>query len=123
MVNEKNLVQLASAFKNWRRHKVRRSDPIPKDLLAKARKIAYVQGVNRVAVALTLDPKRLRERDAVTKVGPVAKPVAYSRVELGPLKADQAFVEVESLSGVKIRIFSVNADTLGMVMALWRGQP
>jgi hypothetical protein len=139
-----SLKRLEVAFDDWRSRKQHIREQVPDELMARARRATAVHGVGAVARAAAIDYRRLedgthgkskstrstrrggkadsgRSKRAPArgaKKGATPTP-SYSRVEFhtsepsgGPL------AEVETPSGLKVRLFKVNAETVSLLSAL-----
>lgn len=74
-MKDKSLNKLASAFRQWRREKRFVSEPIPNNLLTRARRAAAIHGMPDVLKVTGLSWNRLIDAKRKEK-----KPVASSRV-------------------------------------------
>lgn len=121
-----SLDELKIAFEAWRSLKQRSSESPPETLVARARRGAGVYGVGAVAKATKMTYTRLRGEGSGRAVSKRPKPVAavvpsYSRVELvPPPMVGQPLVEVEMISGVKLRAFILSPEALGLLSSLCR---
>ena len=113
-----SLDELKLAFDTWRRTKKYSSESAPDVLVARARRAARVLGVGAVAQATKMTYERLRSGTEVTskpKAAPSVVP-SYSRVEVMAAAARaQPLVEIEMVSGIKLRAFVISPETLGFL--------
>ena len=120
---------LKSAFSKWRRSKKHIREGIPDELIARAQRCVTTYGLASVARATGVDSSRLQQRKAAgpkvfaaskrrPQSGGEAAP-EFSRLELGAatLRSDPV-VELETLSGVKLRLFAQTPEMLSLVAAL-----
>lgn len=120
-MQDESLDQLKIAFEDWRSKKRYPREAVPAELLERARLAARRHGPTAVARATKVDRGRLRNGN---RSRPVRRPLAkrapaFSRVQLAaPTPAAQPFAELETASGVKIRLFSQTDEVLGLLSAL-----
>lgn len=110
--------QLKLAFDAWRRTKKHNSEPAPDELAARACRAARVHGVGAVAKATKMTYERLRGGTELTgkRKAAVAVVPSYSRVEvMAPAATCQPLVEVEMVSGVKLRAFVLSPEAVGFL--------
>lgn len=123
------LPELKSVFDKWRRERVNVRVPIPQALVERALRAAAVHGRAAVREATRIPARRLgnsRAADSRRTVRRVGRPKssvdavpAFSRVELSaPTASSRPLAEVETASGVKLRIFSATTETWALVHAL-----
>ena len=136
-----SLGKLETAFHRWRSKKRHVRERVPEDLMDRARRSAVVHGVRAVALAAQLDQTRLGERVAAdveserkaarrsarsgtgSKAGKArrktARTPAFSRIELPvPLGVPRPLAEAETPAGLKLRVFALTPETLGLLAAL-----
>ena len=115
-----SLGELRTAFRSWRRKKRHERERIPEPLMVRARRAAQVHGPSAVSEATSVCRSRLAERCGGLESGKVsASTPAYSRIELpSPPSAAKAAVEVETPAGVKVRVFELTAESMGILTAL-----
>jgi hypothetical protein len=123
------LPELKSVFEKWRRERANIRVPIPQALIERAQRAAASHGRAAVREATRIPARRLtssRAPDAgraARRVGPPKSRIdaipAFSRVDLkAPHVAIHPLAEVETPSGVKLRIFGVTSEALALVNAL-----
>ena len=116
------LDELKAAFDDWRSKKRQLREPVPSELRRRAHRAIDAYGLGVVARATKLDQTRLKTEHAPgerSEAGPMAPP--YSRMELTPPVAapvERPFAEVETPSGVKVRLFTPTAEAMGLVTSL-----
>jgi hypothetical protein len=124
---DESLAGLRDAFDAWRRRKRHVREAIPGDLLARARAAARQHGPAAVSRATRMQRDRLVvARMDRSQVGAGATSIvpAYSRVELAPPAAAvppstmEPFAEVETRSGLRVRLFTETGGALGLLSAL-----
>ncbi len=119
-MNEKSLDGLKAAFDDWRSKKRHPREAIPGALLATARRAARHHGPAAVARVTKVDRRRLRtSRGTRVRPRPAAEPPRFSRVELtAPPVATEAYAELETATGVRIRFFAQTDEVLGLLSSL-----
>jgi hypothetical protein len=126
-----SLDELRSAFAEWRRRKKHAREAMPEELLARARRATEKHGVRAVVGVTRVERARLfrsRSRPAgrkaseeQTKGKPRSVPM-FSRLELsasstlGP--SPRPLAEVETGSGVTLRMFEQTAELMGLLSAV-----
>ena len=107
------LADVRSAFNRWRGKKKYRRERVPDDLVQQAGVAIEVYGVSAVAKAARMQVSRLREK---LKEANINRVPSYSRIELqtpaGPV------AEAETPSGLRLKIFLVNPEMVGLLSAL-----
>lgn len=117
-----SLDELKAAFDGWRSKKRHAREAVPHELLERAARTIAVHGLGRVARATKIDGARLiRGRTGVgksRKVSAASRP-SFSRLELeAPSSTNCPIAEVETATGVKLRIFTQTRETLGLLTSL-----
>jgi hypothetical protein len=127
-----SLEELESAFARWRRTKKHAREPVPDELLARARRATKKHGVTAVVRVTRVERARLfrsvpagragrgetskkaRRGKAASRSAP-----AFSRLELGaPAEPGvRPLVEVETATGVKLRVFEQTPQMLSLLSA------
>lgn len=135
-----SLDDLRKAFKAWRDQKRWRGERHSAELLTRAGLAVAQYGLRAVVRATGADPKRLRglkprtvpnktpleasgqRHTRPTTASSVSTAPAFSRIQLTtPIPATPAILmEIELASGLRMKIFSAQADTLSLVTALCR---
>jgi hypothetical protein len=116
------LEDLVAAFTAWRSKKKHRRAPTPDDLIQRARALASVHGQWAIARAVKLDSRHfLEDGRPVKKRTAAAKPPSYSRVQvtMPSVVAARPFAELEMPSGIKLRLYSQTAETMGWLSKVW----
>lgn len=108
-----SLAKLELAFELWRRKRKHGRERVPDDLSRQACAAIEVHGVSRVAKATKMQISRLRKR---LKEEERNRLPAYSRIELRTLTGPLA--EVETPSGLKLKVFSVTPEMVSLLSAL-----
>jgi hypothetical protein len=126
MANE-SLDELVLAFHAWRKSKRTLTERVPEALLERARRVAVVHGVRRVAHRIGVSRARLEQavggsgRLLTTNV-PSPTPT-FSRIHIPPLPpppAVQPLAEAETAAGFRLRVFALTPETLGLLSSLCR---
>jgi len=124
-----SLEQLQSAFAQWRRTKRHAREAVPEHLLARAQRCTGKHGVPAVVRATGVERSRLFRRtalgetarassDADAQVGARSVP-AFSRLELStPAVLHRPVAEVETDTGIKLRLFEQTPEILELLGAL-----
>lgn len=120
-----SLDELRAVFVDWRSRKRHARETVPHDLLERARRAIRVHGLGPVAMATKVERSRLvgarSDRGQPTKRGRPRRTFtpSFSRLQIGAPPATHApVVEVETPTGVKVRVFAQTAETLGLVSSL-----
>lgn len=136
-----SLAKLQSAFHRWRSKKGHVRERVPAELMDRARRSAVVHGVRAVALAAKLDQTRLGQRVAAdvkserkaarrsarsgtgSMAGKARRKAArapsFSRLEIPvSLGAPRPLAEAETPGGLKLRVFALTPETLGLLSAL-----
>ncbi len=116
-----SLAGLKAAFELWRSKKRYPREPIPDELLDRARKAARRHGPAAVARATRVDRGRLVRGSGRRRArGPAAPGVpTFSRLELpAPAVAVPPFAEVETRTGLKLRLFTQTDQVLELLSSL-----
>ena len=136
-----SLAKLKGAFHRWRSKKRHVRERVPAELMDRARRSAVVHGVRAAALAAKLDQTRLGAQVAAdvksegkaarrsarsgtrSKAGKArgnaARAPAFSRLEIPvSLGAPRPLAEAETLDGLKLRVFALTPETLGLLSAL-----
>lgn len=116
-----SLAKLKVDFAEWRRRKRYVREAIPVELVQRARAAAQRHGLAEVYRVTKVDLGRLKDggRSRVAKRAPAAGVATYSRVELAaPTGSSRPFAEVEMSTGLKVRLFAVTDETLGLLSSL-----
>jgi hypothetical protein len=117
-MTEESLVELSTAFENWRKKRRSLREPVPKALWEKTLSAIEVHGDSAVAKATKLQRSRIVERAKRFKQREVDVP-AYSRVSISALsEPGSPIAEVETAAGVKLRVFVQTRETLELMTSL-----
>jgi hypothetical protein len=122
------LKALKAAFESWRSKKRHPREPVPDELLEQARRAMRIHGPGPVAQATKVERARLMggraaglvKRNKGRKARAAVVP-SYSRVEVvAPVpSANRPFAEIETPSGLKLRIFAQTHEALGLLSSLF----
>ena len=122
-----SLDELKSAFAEWRRSKKHARERTPDELVGRARRAAEKHGVKAVVAATRVERSRLVRRTPARAKGQgatstKAKEVVpmYSRLELSapPGPRSRPVAEVETGTGVTVRMFEQTPEMMGLLSAL-----
>lgn len=119
-----SLAVLKGAFDGWRSRKRHAREAVPGVLMERARAAARHHGPAAVCRATKVPRDRLvvARMERGQGVGAASIVAAYSRVEVAPFEpaspAAQPFAEVETPSGLTVRLFSETGGALGLLSAL-----
>jgi hypothetical protein len=115
--------ELKAAFEEWRSLKKHPQEAIPEELLDRTRRAIDVHGWSAIRKATRVEKRRVGLEEAgglrpKRRVHHVGVP-SFSRVELAaPAMARRPFAEVETSTGLKVRLFASDTETLGFLSAL-----
>ncbi len=119
-MSDESLDNLVTEFHNWRRKKRAGNDRIPKDLVARARRLAVVHGISPVVLKTGISRTHLTEPLRAPKVAVTPTP-GFSRVEVrAPSRSAEPLVEVETIGGLKFRAFVITPETVGLLSSFCR---
>ena len=117
---DESLIVLRDAFDAWRRRKRHVREAVPGNLMERARAAARHHGPAAVSRATKVPRDRLvagrteRGQGGTASIAP-----AYSRVEVAQAAPGaQPFAEVETPSGLTVRLFTETGGALGLLSAL-----
>jgi hypothetical protein len=120
-----SLAELKAAFIQWRKNKRYIREVIPNELLERARRAIPLHGLNNVLKATSLDYYRLIEgmgdepNNRAPNPAVDVKMPPYTKVELVvPSAKDCPIAEVETPSGLKLRIFKPTQEILGLLSSM-----
>lgn len=125
-----SLVELKSAFEEWRRSKRHAREPMPAELLARARRTAEKHGVKAVVGVARVERARLFRRtpthtkplEAMTTTPREIAVPMFSRLELSapsaPSPRTRPIAEVETTRGVTLRVFEQTPEMIGLLSAV-----
>jgi len=124
MKSDEFLPDLKAHFQKWRKQKRYRREPIPEGLLTKARAAALKYGAKRVARALKIERKRIESAGSPVVTPEITETPSFSRIQVtfprGP-QSPQPLMEVETLAGVKLRVFAMTPETVSVLSSFCRG--
>ena len=125
---DESLTVLRDAFDAWRSRKRHAREAVPAELMARARAAARHHGPAAVCRVTRVQRDRLMvariERSQAGAGGAASIVPAYSRVEVAPLapaappSTRVPFAEVETRSGLRVRLFTETGGALGLLSAL-----
>ncbi len=125
-MTDKSLMTFKAAVDQWRKAKRYRGERLPKSLAVKAKALALKHGIGPVAKATGLGYDQLgRKYDRGTKSKVKAtsdlgrrRPQlpSFSRLELR--SPQEPLLEVETGHGVKLRVFALTPETLGLMQSI-----
>ncbi|MBU1228311.1 MAG: hypothetical protein KJ698_13995 [Actinobacteria bacterium] len=125
-----SLDELKTAFAAWRRRKKHAREPMPEELLARARRAAQKHGVRAVVRVTRVERARLFRATGARGKAPgaartqgkaVPRPMpAFSRLEVGAPSAPspRPIAEVWTGSGVTLRVFEPTPEMMGLLSAV-----
>lgn len=113
-----SLAALKKAFDEWRSGKRHVREAVPAPLLARARAATRRHGMTAVVRATKVERERLAFGHRRRARGSAESVPAFSRIELaGPTTT--AFAEVEMSTGLRVRLFTPTAETIGFLSSLF----
>jgi hypothetical protein len=116
-----SLAGLKTAFEEWRSRKRHPREAVPPELVKRAREAARRYGPAAVARATKVDRGRLKvgRRSRVPSTAVAARVTTFSRLELAaPSVAARPFAEVETATGLKLRLFMQTDEALKLLSFL-----
>lgn len=125
-----SLDELKAAFAAWRRKKKHAREPMPEELLARARRAAQKHGVRAVVRVTRVERARLFRTTGARRKAPGAASTqgkamlraipAFSRLEVGApsARSPRPIAEVETGSGVTLRVFEPTPEMMGLLSAV-----
>ena len=121
-----SLDELRSAFAEWRRRKKHAREAMPEELGARARRAAEKHGVTAVVGVTRVERARLFRGSPTGRKAPNEKAKGeptvprFSRLELSAPSAPspRPIAEVETGSGVRLRMFEQTPELMGLLSAL-----
>ena len=118
-----SLAVLKAAFESWRRKKRHVREAVPGDLLERARLASRRHGPSAVARATKVDRGRLKisVRNRGARRARSAPMPAFTRLEVAapaPAVGVRPFVEIETVTGLKVRLFTQTHESLALISAL-----
>ena len=120
-MKRESLDGLKAAFEEWRTKKRYLREAVPAALMERARRAARRHGPAAVARATKVDRSRLKtgSRGRRAKRPAAVRALAFSRVELAaPVVATRPFAEVETATGLKLRLFTQTDEVLELLSSL-----
>lgn len=122
MINE-SLDELGAAIRGWRVKKRYLRERMPEELMERARRTAATHR-HEVQSFLTASERNRLDKGRTGKMVKSKVPVptpAFSRVEISvPPRSVQPLAEVETLAGVKLRVFAITPETCGLLSSFCR---
>jgi len=116
-----SLAELTAAFERWRRRKRYPREAIPEELLKIARTAVRCHGLSAVARATKVDRDRLETgepRQRPRRPSAAGMP-PFTRLEIhAPAVAVPPFAEVETATGLKLRLFTQTDQVLELLSSL-----
>ncbi len=114
-----SLTKLGAAFDAWRAAKGQVREPAPTELMKRARAAVGVHGVGAVSRATKVDRRRLAASTVDAADPEVGSTPAFTRVELSaPVVSAQPFAEVETPTGLRVRLFAQTAEALWLLSSV-----
>ena len=113
-----SLDELSAAFGRWRRNKRYIREQVPQELWERSLRSAQVYGTSAVARATRVEHSRLVERAKKSKTKHTDVP-AFSQLSITAPSAKRCpIAEVETATGVKLRVFVETDETLSLLLSL-----
>lgn len=124
-----SLDELKAAFSEWRRKKVHVRERVPEELRARALRASQRHGVTAVVGVTRVERTRLfrttpvrrgkRRAPSTEPKGLPSSVPTFSRLELSApsTQRPRPIAEVETTSGVTLRVFEQTPETLGLLSA------
>lgn len=113
-----SLDELAGAFSRWRKKKRYIREAVPEELWVRVIRAAQIYGASDVARATRVEPSRLMERSKKAK--PKQRDIpGYSQISItAPSEMSGPIAEVETATGVTLRIFVETDKTVSLLSSL-----
>lgn len=114
-----SLAGLKAAFDEWRRRKRHPREAMPADLLERARRAARRHGPAAVDRATKVGRGRLKIGGSGRRERRGARVPTFTRVEIAaPAAAALPFAEVETATGLRVRLFTQTDAALALISSL-----
>ena len=129
-----SLLRLKSGFRRWRSKKQNIREAVPEALMERAYRAAAIHGPRAVAVAVKIDQTRLSEglagkadKDSkkrgvrlrkTSKLAVDRSVPSFSRIEVARPAAVQPLAELETVSGLKLKVFTLTRETADLLVRL-----
>jgi hypothetical protein len=114
-----SLGELSAAFAEWRGRKRHLREAAPEDLMRHACRAIGVHGLDAVARATKVDRRRLSASGARFGENTTSGTPTFSRLELvAPAMTAQPFAEVETPTGLKVRLFTQTDEALRLLSSV-----
>lgn len=117
-----SLAVLKVAFRSWRKQKKYQAEPLPVELLKRAQRSIEAHGITAVVQATHFTRGqlfRIKRRGSKTSKTSMDIVPSYSRLEVAaPSAAGRPLAEAETPSGMKLRIFQITPETIGLLTSL-----
>jgi hypothetical protein len=143
-MTEKSLFKIRTAVDQWRKAKRYKTEPVPEDILRRARAAVVKHGLAKVVKETGIAYEVIRRKAAMraTRVRKKSHQIrrtsgregrsgvdsssvpSFSRVEISSPQAVRAVnpvMEVETATGLKVRVFSLTPETAEFISALSQG--
>jgi hypothetical protein len=123
-MSKESLDELKVAFKRWRLKKRYVTERVPAELLGRAQRAVVEHGISRVALATKIGRHHFAEQNSgrlargKKKVVPLP---TFSRIQIPAVGARSTPVaEAETVSGMKLRVFAITPETIGLLSSFCR---
>ena len=115
-----SLDELRAAFKEWRKAKRHIREQVPAELWSRVLQATHVYGINDVARATKLERSRIRKKWKEKSNQEEAQVPVFTRldIEAPPPTTTCPIAEVETATGLKLRIFVQTQETIGLLSSL-----
>jgi len=110
------LDELTAAFERWRRKKSHARERVPDELWERALRASRVHGMKAVVRATKIERRRLVRKDS-SKFHERAV-ATFTSVEIPSPSVTTPLAEVETATGLKLRVFTQTPETLGLLSSL-----
>jgi hypothetical protein len=121
-MKDASLDELKVEFDKWRKKKRHIREAVPEALMERARQAISVHGIKRVVKATRIERSRLtkdRSNKLMSDKVQVDLVPSYSKVELvAPEAKSSPIAEVETPTGLKLRIFTPTKETLDLLSSI-----
>jgi hypothetical protein len=110
-MHNESLRNIELAFNTWRRERRHIRERVPESLMERVRSAIAVHGLGPVASSVKLQRSLISKR-----LGAMGTVPSYTRIELASPQG--ALAEAETPSGVKLRVFSITPEVVGLLSVL-----
>ena len=115
-MNIDTLDELTAAFEKWRKKKSHVRERVPDELWERALRASRVHGMKAVVRATKIERRRFARKDSSMSHDRAV--ATFTSVEIPSPSATSPLAEVETATGLKLRVFAQTPETLGLLSSL-----